>query len=95
MSDFFDDHHRALQDRFETRALADRVATITVHTEIQESDKLFIESRTCFSSLPSMNMVNLRALTRAANRDSLKSWTPKPSFSQVTMAMACSYRWAT
>jgi predicted pyridoxine 5'-phosphate oxidase superfamily flavin-nucleotide-binding protein len=48
MSEFFDDHHRAVQDRFKTRALADRVATITVHTEIQESDKLFIESRDMF-----------------------------------------------
>ncbi len=28
MSDFFDDYHRAVQDRFETRALADRVAAL-------------------------------------------------------------------
>jgi predicted pyridoxine 5'-phosphate oxidase superfamily flavin-nucleotide-binding protein len=48
MSDFFDDHHRAMQERFEARLLADRVAGITVHEEIQEQDKLFIESQDMF-----------------------------------------------
>lgn len=48
MSDFFNDHHRALQDQFETRNLADRVAAITVHAEITEQDRLFIESRDMF-----------------------------------------------
>lgn len=48
MSDFFNEHQRALQDRFETRALADRVAGITVHSEVQEQDRLFIESRDMF-----------------------------------------------
>jgi len=48
MTEFFNDHHRALQDQFETRGLADRVAAITVHTEVEEQDKLFIESRDMF-----------------------------------------------
>lgn len=48
MSEFFNQHHRALQDQFETRALADRVAAITVHSEIDEQDRLFIESRDMF-----------------------------------------------
>lgn len=48
MSDFFDEHHRTLQDRFETRPLADRIAEITVHAQIEESDKLFIETRDMF-----------------------------------------------
>ena len=48
MSDFFSEHHRALQDRFETRPLADRVAGFTVHAQVEVSDKLFIESRDMF-----------------------------------------------
>ncbi|MGH8650678.1 MAG: pyridoxamine 5'-phosphate oxidase family protein [Gammaproteobacteria bacterium] len=48
MSEFFGAHQRDLQERFETRAMADRVATITVHAEVQEQDKLFIESRDMF-----------------------------------------------
>jgi predicted pyridoxine 5'-phosphate oxidase superfamily flavin-nucleotide-binding protein len=48
MSDFFDDHHRALQEHFEVRMLADRVAGLTVHGEIQEQDKLFIEGQDMF-----------------------------------------------
>lgn len=43
-SDFFRTEQRALQDRFQTRALADRIATITLQREVQEPDKLFIES---------------------------------------------------
>jgi len=48
MNDFFNGHHRTLQDQFASRALADRVAAITVHTEIDEQDRLFIESRDMF-----------------------------------------------
>lgn len=48
MSDFFHAEQRALQDRFDSRALADRVAGITVHDEVQEDEKAFIESRDMF-----------------------------------------------
>lgn len=48
MSEFFGDDQRVLQDRFETRALADRVTAIILHDEFQEEDKLFIESRDMF-----------------------------------------------
>ncbi len=48
MSEFFRAEQRALQDRFDSRALADRVATITVHHAVQEPDRAFIESRDMF-----------------------------------------------
>jgi uncharacterized protein len=48
MADFFHGEQRALQDRFDTRGLADRVAGITVHAEVQDDDKAFIESRDMF-----------------------------------------------
>lgn len=48
MSDFYLDSHRALQDRYDTRRLADRLDEALVHDSISESEKLFIESRYMF-----------------------------------------------
>jgi hypothetical protein len=48
MTDLFRTEQRALQDQFQTRALADRVAEITWHGDVQEPDRLFIESRDMF-----------------------------------------------
>lgn len=48
MDSFFHAQQRALQDHFGRRALADRVASITVHDEVQEPERLFIESRDLF-----------------------------------------------
>ncbi|UCH52764.1 MAG: pyridoxamine 5'-phosphate oxidase family protein [Pseudomonadota bacterium] len=48
MSDFYLDSHRELQDRFDTRRLADRLDEALVHDTILESDKAFIESRDMF-----------------------------------------------
>jgi len=43
MSDIYHDGHRQLQDRFDTRRLADRLDEAIVHDEILPSDKEFIE----------------------------------------------------
>ncbi len=48
MPDLYLDSHRELQDRFDTRRLADRLDEALVHDTITESDKLFIESRMMF-----------------------------------------------
>jgi len=48
MSDFYNSSHRALQDRFDTRRLADRLEAKTVHTEFTPADKQFIEQRDMF-----------------------------------------------
>jgi len=48
MSDLYDDTHRALQERFDTRRLADRMEEAILHDCITESEKAFIESRMMF-----------------------------------------------
>lgn len=48
MSDIYLDKHRDLQDRFDTRRLADRPDEALVHDVILDSEKEFIESRDMF-----------------------------------------------
>jgi hypothetical protein len=48
MSRLYGPVHRSLQDRFETRRLADNVETRVVLTEIPQEHKAFIESRDMF-----------------------------------------------
>ena len=48
MSRLYGPTHRSLQDRFETRRLADNVETRVVLTEISPEHKAFIESRDMF-----------------------------------------------
>jgi len=39
---------RSLQDRFDTRRLADRIAQVTVHHQFTDGDRAFIEARDMF-----------------------------------------------
>lgn len=48
MSRIYSDHHRALQDKFETRKMADRLEDLIVRTEVTDDDKAFVESRDMF-----------------------------------------------
>lgn len=48
MSTMFSNTQRALQERFGTTALADRVSMITMHPEVTDPEKAFIESRDLF-----------------------------------------------
>ena len=48
MSKMFGAQHRALQDRFEARKLADLVEQVAVHAEIDDEARAFIESRDMF-----------------------------------------------
>lgn len=48
MSRLYDEPHRALQDRFQSRAMADRIEQIALKTEIGEEERAFIESRDFF-----------------------------------------------
>ncbi len=48
MSNLYDDDHRKLQDRFDSRRLADRLEQATVFTEVRGRNKRFIESRDMF-----------------------------------------------
>lgn len=48
MSDLYHEGNRELQDKFDSRKLADRVNELIVHDEISEEDREFIESRDMF-----------------------------------------------
>lgn len=48
MSKIYSTHHRALQDAYQTRKLADTVESLIVHAEISDEEKAFIESREMF-----------------------------------------------
>jgi len=48
MSDFYNGRSRELQDRFDTRRLADRIAERLVVDHIDDADRAFIESRDMF-----------------------------------------------
>ena len=48
MSNVYNEQHRALQDQFSTRKLADRLEELIVKTSIDQMDKGFIESRDMF-----------------------------------------------
>jgi uncharacterized protein len=48
MSNMFGAQHRALQDRFQSRKLADLVDQVAVHAEIDDEARAFIESRDMF-----------------------------------------------
>ena len=48
MSRLGEDQHRALQDRFQSRPMADRIEQIALKTEIGPEEQAFIESRDFF-----------------------------------------------
>lgn len=48
MTEIYNLSHRRLQDRFDTRRLADRLAEKTVHAEFTSADRQFIEQRDMF-----------------------------------------------
>jgi uncharacterized protein len=48
MSNLYEEPHRALQDRFQSRDMADRIEQIALKTEIGDDERAFIESRDFF-----------------------------------------------
>lgn len=48
MSEFFGAEQRRLQQQFGTAALADRVSSVTVHGELTDEERAFLESRDLF-----------------------------------------------
>ena len=48
MTSLYDEPHRILQDRFDTRRLADRLEESLLHDALTESEKAFIEARDMF-----------------------------------------------
>jgi len=48
MSRLYGERHRALQDEFDSRRMADRIESIAVKTELGDTERGFIESRDMF-----------------------------------------------
>ena len=48
MSSMYHDGHRRLQDRFDSRRIADRLEEVTVHTEFTDKDRALIERSPMF-----------------------------------------------
>ncbi len=48
MRPMYNDGARRLQAHFDSRAIADRLEQVTMHTEVTETDRAFIESRAMF-----------------------------------------------
>ena len=48
MGEMYHEGNRGLQDRFDTRRLADRIGNLLVHDAFTERDRAFVESRDMF-----------------------------------------------
>ena len=48
MPTFYSDEQRALQERFQTGRMADLLEQVIVHSEVQDAERAFIESRDMF-----------------------------------------------
>jgi hypothetical protein len=48
MSTFYGEQHRALQDKFETRKMADLMEQAIIKTALDEMDKQFVATRDMF-----------------------------------------------
>ena len=48
MSRLYGERHRALQDEFDSRRMADRIESVAVKTELGDAERAFIESRDMF-----------------------------------------------
>jgi uncharacterized protein len=48
MSTFYTDGQRAVQDQFQTTRMADLLHQVIVHTDVQDAERAFIESRDMF-----------------------------------------------
>ncbi len=48
MSDFYGDEHRAFQDQFETRRMADLMEQAIFKTELDDMDRQFVQTRDMF-----------------------------------------------
>ncbi len=48
MSRIYGDQHRAFQDQFDSRRMADRIEEIAIKTEFGPEEKAFIEARDMF-----------------------------------------------
>jgi hypothetical protein len=69
MSKFYTEEHRALQDRFDARRMADMMEHVIVHSAFTEQESAFIQSLDMFCSRQSTQLADQPFLRRAAFQD--------------------------
>ena len=88
----YNDGHRKVQDRFDSRRIADRLEQVTVHAELSNGDVAFIEASSMFFLATAEGEGWPECRTRAAGPASSAASTAARSRSGPTTATACSDR---
>ena len=91
MSQLYQDHHRQLQDKFDTRRLADRVEEVIVHDVITDEDKQFIEARDMFF----LSTVNQEGDPTVSYKGGDPGFVKVVDEKTIATATACSCPWET
>ena len=70
MSNIYGQQHRAVQDSFDTRKLADRIEEIIIQPQVDDMAKAFIESRDMFflSTVDHMSRPTVSSMSPATRR---------------------------
>ena len=95
MSSLYGPVHRGLQERFDTRRLADNVEKRVVLTEIPPEHKTFIESRDMFFLSTIDHQGRPTVSYKGATPGLFAFLTIRRSRFPATTATACSIPWAT
>ena len=86
---------RQLQDRFETRRLADRLVEVVVHDAFTDDDRAFIESRPLFF-LATADAEGRPDCSYKGGRPASSGWWIRRRWRfPATTATACSRAWGT
>ena len=95
MSRLYGPLHRSLQDRFDTRRLADNTEARVGLLKFRRNTKRLSKAATCFFCRRSITRAGRPSHIRVAIRASSVSSTARPSLFPAMTATACSIRWAT
>jgi uncharacterized protein len=95
MSSLYGPVHRALQERFDTRRLADNVERRLVLTEITPEHKAFIESRDMFFLSTIDHQSRPTVSYKGGDPGFVRVVDNKTTRFPATMATACFIPWAT
>ena len=95
MSRLYGPNHRSLQDRFDTRKLADNVEQRVVFTIIPPEHKTFIESRDMFFLSTIDHQGRPTVSYKGGNPGFVRVLDDNTVAFPATTATACSIRWVT
>jgi predicted pyridoxine 5'-phosphate oxidase superfamily flavin-nucleotide-binding protein len=94
MDEMYHEGNRELQERFDTRRLADRIENLLVHDTFTDRDKGFVESRDMFFLATADEQGRPNVSYKGGDPGSSASWTSTRLPSPTTTATGCTSRWA-